>query len=221
MIQFIKNENFINGANELIKQLKLELIKNPVLWIISGGSNIQIEKYILDHLDKKYLSNLEIILADERFVPPNDPNSNYNQLIKSGFKQDSLNFEPILSNLNLAKTKETYLSLLEKKLSRCPLVIGQFGIGADGHTLGILPFSETINSTDKIVCYTGKDFTRLSLSLNFIKKRINYGYIFCFGKDKKTALSILNSDNDDINHYPSLIFQQIKGIKLYNEYIGG
>ncbi len=221
MIQFIKDQNFINGANELANLLNSKLSHGPVLWIVSGGSNILIEKYILDQIENKNLANLEVILGDERFVSSKDPNSNYLQLISIGFKNKRLNFEPILRNQNLEDTKKYYLNQLLNKLNKNPVIIGQFGIGADGHTLGILPFSTAISSKDKVLYIEGKDFMRLSLSLDFIKKSINYGYLFCFGKDKQKILQILKSGNGSQLKYPSLIFRQIKSIKLYNEYIGG
>lgn len=57
----------------------------PVLWLISGGSNIPIQKAVMDNLPDELTKILTIMPVDERVGPYNHANSNTAALRKAGF----------------------------------------------------------------------------------------------------------------------------------------
>jgi 6-phosphogluconolactonase/glucosamine-6-phosphate isomerase/deaminase len=186
-ITFIKSADSSPGEIELIKKITLALYKKQrVLWIISGGSNLEIATRIMFELNEDLTSNLQIILSDERYVKVGNKDSNYASLMEAGFDSKLSTFESILSNkLDPQQTVERYRQLYETKLAWADLTVAQLGIGEDGHIAGVLPRSPAINSKDKIVYYEGvKPFKRLSLSLDELAK-LHSADIFCFGLNKR------------------------------------
>lgn len=220
MLKFIQSNDFKPGANKLYNLVYKNLSLNKkVLWSISGGSNIEIESYILKKIPTHLLKNLFLILADERFVNKESNDSNYIQFLKSIQGRQNFHFEPILINNNLKETKKHYLNIFNEYFEETDIHILQAGIGKDGHTLGVLPHSPIIYSNKIIESYQGKDFSRLTLTLKSISK-FEYIFIFCFGKDKKEGLNKIYANKTTLEEIPGLIYQQIKSVKLYNDYIG-
>ena len=104
------------------------------------------------------------------------------------------------------------------------IIIGQFGIGTDGHTAGVLP--GTIGVTDHgTACFyarrkllqgrEGKNFDRITLTLKTIRN-INITYTFAFGDSKKEIVEKLKNENISLAEMPAQILKEIKESYLYS-----
>ena len=220
MINFIKTDSPGLGEIDLSREISRLLAEDKkVLWIISGGSNIGIEATIMRQLDQSKTNNLMIILGDERYGQKGHKDSNEQQLEANGFYIGNATLTPILEEKPLADTTEDYGHKLSQLFEWADEVIGQFGIGDDGHTAGVLPGSVGVENKEMAVSYRAEDFTRVTMTLESIKK-LTKAYVFCFGKSKQTAISNLKDRTSDINDCPSLVFYNIPSVYVYNDLVG-
>jgi len=220
-MQFIKSADSSIGENDLANSLVEELNKGPVLWLISGGSNIALEVQILKKISPPLTKNLNIMLVDERLGPSGHKYSNYQQLLDSGLKLGQANFPNVLENYSspleaLSRYNEVFTDLANKSST----IIGQLGIGTDGHIAGILPGSQAISSAKIAITYDSPPYKRLTLTLKSLKN-INQVYVFCFGLDKRPALERLLRSSEDVDSLPSKVLCEIKNVKVYNDQLKG
>ncbi len=226
-MEFIKSADTKKGDKALLARLKKELKNNQkVLWLVCGGSGIKSEVKILKalrkSLDKELLERLAIMLMDERYGSLGHKDSNWQQLIEAGANFDELYAMPMLhkSGLSLEKTVEFYAKLVKTVFDAADVIVGQFGIGADGHTAGILPGSPAANNVDKLVVgYEAKPFTRITLTHQALKW-VDAAYVFAFGKEKKAALSNLKAGKLQFQQAPSMILRDLPEAYVFNDQIG-
>ncbi len=215
-MKFVKSVNSSEGQAKLAQKLSDSLSSGPVLWLVSGGSNIQIEVNVLNQLEKSLTSNLKILLSDERFGPKGHKDSNYYQLMSSGLNLKNASFPDILQgNPSPEEAKGVYLKMFNKFKGQSK-VIGQFGIGDDGHIAGVLPFTLGATTLDSVVYYESRPYNRLSLSLRALKD-IDISYVFCFGANKLNALKRLKAAQESLDSFPSLILNDMKNVTVYND----
>ena len=220
MISFIKTTDPGLGEIDLIKEINTKIsTNNKVLWILSGGSNIAIETTIMSNINQEYAHNLKIILGDERYGLKNHKDSNEKQLEDQGFATGNAEFFPILIEKSVDETVSNFSINIDKLTTWADYIIGQLGIGDDGHTSGVLPNSSGVDDPHNVVSYRGPDFHRITMTLHSIE-RINQVYVFSFGKSKHNALLKLKDKADNINNLPSLVFYKIPYVYVYNDYIG-
>ena len=120
-----------------------------------------------------------IFLVDERFVPHNDPDSNFG-MIKNDFLEKidipNANIHPIYFNgtaLDAASKYEEgiriFFKLEDDQTPQFDLII--LGVGEDGHTASLFPGHEALSENKHLACavsYTGVNNERISLSLPLI-----------------------------------------------------
>lgn len=88
---------FIKGSPEdAVKNISKRLLSvlssgQPLLWLTSGGSDIPIQKAVMDNLPDDLTTILTIMPVDERVVPYNHADSNTTQLRRAGFNLSTLN----------------------------------------------------------------------------------------------------------------------------------
>jgi len=208
---FIKVKNSNEGQNYLIKALVKQLdIEQRVAWLVSGGSNITISTEVRRKLPTNKLKNLRVALIDERYGPIGHADSNFIRFQQAGFDFSNIDFEPVLiaDNLNLEQTTKDYERRLKDLLRESDVVIGQFGMGIDGHIAGILPHSQACTIDDRLVIgYQAQDFERITLSFKAIRM-IDESYIFAFGENKRGPLRSLYDENQPLDDQPVHIFRQ-------------
>jgi 6-phosphogluconolactonase/glucosamine-6-phosphate isomerase/deaminase len=194
-------------ARELITNLNKDL---RVIWLVSGGSNSEITAKVLGRLPKDKLKNLTLALVDERFGRVGHSNSNFTKLEQVGCDFSNIKFEPVLrdDNLTFEQTTNNYEQSIRILFEKSDIVVGQFGIGADGHTAGILPHSPATAIDERLVIgYQGPDYKRITLSFKSITM-VDLAYIFAFGKDKDSALQLLHDQDQSLSEQPAQIFRQ-------------
>ena len=208
---FIKVKDADEAAKYLTRVLLEALNKDAkIIWLVSGGSNSEITVAALNNLPDNKINNLTLALVDERFGKPGHRDSNYHKLQQAGLDFSRVNFEAVLTSpdLNFDACLKSYENRLQTLFKEAAVVIGQFGIGADGHTAGILPHSEACSIDDRLVIgYQAADFQRITLSFTAIK-RIDQAYVFAFGEDKRPTLSLLHGKDLPLADQPAQIFRQ-------------
>lgn len=129
-----------------------------------------------------------IFLVDERFVPHDDPDSNFGMINKTLFSKidiPAVNIHPIYTdgtaNDATEKYEEDIRNFFELKAGLIPqfdLII--LGIGEDGHTASLFPNHEALSERWRLACavsYPGAKYKRITLSLPVINNAKTIVYL--------------------------------------------
>jgi len=220
-MKFIRTTDWEEGTQAPSQRLAAELKHKRVLWLVCGGSNIAAEVKIMELLDDALTQRLTVFMTDERFGEFGHNQSNAKQLLDAGFQPKQAVFVPILvAGWGLAETQERYGQALQNAMEHADVVIGQFGIGADGHIAGILPGSPATTATEWVVAYEAPPYTRVTLSFPALR-RIDAAYVIAMGDDKRTALHKLETENLPLAEQPSQILKELSEAYIYNDQVGG
>ncbi len=195
-----------------------------VLWLICGGSNIPIAaeamREIRTAVPEKSLKHFTIAQTDERYGPPGHPDSNWKQMQDVGFDFSGVRAIPILTGKTLDETIADYeraiMPVFDEVLGAGGQVIGQFGMGEDGHIAGILPYSLAVNDPRGVSGYEGKPFTRVSLTPPVLMK-ITAAYAFVFGASKGAAVRKLRDGSLPLDEEPAQILKDLAEAYLYTD----
>ena len=192
---------------------------NRVLFLLSGGSNIQTAVRIISAIPENLKANLSISLIDERYGDAGHSDSNWQQLLLAGLTSDAATFYQVLQGKDLEETREAYEAFIKTSLEENDISVGLLGIGPDGHTAGILPNSPAASENSQLVAgYTSEPYKRLTLTFPALKK-LSTAYIFAYGETKKPTLQQLKSQNIDLSEQPAQILKQLKEAYLYNDQV--
>lgn len=219
-MEFIKiNKN--EAGKVLADKIGESLQKNnKVLWLLSGGSNISISIEALNLLKNNFGNKLKellsVTLTDERYGPVGHADSNWQQLSEAGFDFNLCKkVVPVLTDASLEETTRSFSENYQQLTCGSDIIIGQFGIGSDGHTVGVLPGTIGVTDTDIACGYISEKFIRISLTLSVIK-HIQLAMIFAFGPDKREVIEILQSKEIPLNIMPAQILKKVSESCLYS-----
>ena len=219
-MQFIISPNPQDGIKSLADKIITELNGGKkVLWLIPGGSNIPITIEIMNIIHKSvssdYLANLAVILTDERYGPENHPDSNWKQFIDLGLNTTGIKAHPVLSgNTSFSETIIQYGKMAGKLIEESDIVIGQFGMGSDGHIAGILPHTVAVSELGPTSGYESGTFKRITLTFPILR-HIDTAYLFVSESSKKTAIENLKKEDISLNDQPAQILKEIKESYVY------
>ncbi|MEJ0072936.1 MAG: 6-phosphogluconolactonase [Candidatus Saccharibacteria bacterium] len=194
-----------------------------VLWLVSGGSNIKTEvevmRLVRDHCGDK-LGGLAVMPMDERYGPPGHKDSNAQQLREAGFEPGEATFVDVLTHgVPLEQTIAFYTDVAATAFASAGVIIGQFGMGDDGHVAGVKPDSPAADADEVTVAgYEWEDFTRLTLTPVTLA-RINVAYLLAYGSNKKTMLKRLQANKQPLNVLPAVLLYEIPEVYVYNDQI--
>ena len=176
---------------------------------------------IMKSIPKDLSSGLSIMPVDERFGPVGHDESNWAKLMAASFDAKQANLRPVLAGgLDFEATAKRYNEMAIQAFADSNLVIGQLGLGADGHTAGILPNSPATHVVEATATYyEAPPLRRLTLTFRALKK-INVAYVLAFGADKKTALENLKQDIS-LEQEPAQILKDFPEVYIYNDQLGG
>lgn len=223
-MEFIKTADSKTAIHAVTKRLQKELKDGKrVLWLVCGGSGIAAEAQVLKALQKNgSTENLAIMLMDERFGPVGHSDSNWQQLLDAGCDFTGMYAMPAITNPEkpLKQTVADYAKLTKVALDAADVIVGQFGVGADGHTAGMLPNSPAVKKTvARVVSYESPPFTRITLTRQALNK-VDAAYVFAFGNTKRGALMDLRANKKSFERLPSKIFWELPEAYVYNDQIG-
>lgn len=220
---------FINTPIEqatpsITKALKRALDQHTnVLWLVCGGSNIKIQVAVMNTLREKYpelLDSLTVIPMDERFGTEGHADSNYKQMLEAGFDAgDAHWFDVLVNDQLLAETVAYYENIVEDTFAEAQYVIGTFGMGADGHTAGVLPNSPAVKDDSAVVVgYEAPGFTRMTITPHILT-RCNQAFVLAYGAAKEKALRDLEENELSIIAMPAKLHYDIADVTVYNDVI--
>lgn len=209
------------AVSQIADYLNLLLTKHKsVLWLTSGGSCIDVSVTVLRHLKLTGAGKLSVGLIDERYVDLDSTNSNWQQLTSSEFSNSALQLYPILKpNLSHEATAEAYSQQVEQLFNENDVSFGLFGMGADGHTAGLLPGCPLLSEQKLLVgSYTGPDFKRISLTPAGIA-RLDQVVLYAAGENKWPQLERL-SQALPASEMPAQLLKKFQPLKVYTDYKG-
>ena len=218
-IKFVKTTDKQQIAEAIANRLNSELSNDKkVLWLVSGGSNIQLAVEIMKQIPDDLSWNLTISLIDERFGEVGHADSNWQQLLDAGIDFKQAKAIPILDgSKNLNQNADNYEKKFREMLTENDVKIGLFGMGADGHTSGILPETVAARETtdDKLIVGYQDKFARITTTFVAIKK-LDETFLVAFGADKKPAMEDLKTEIP-LEKQPAQILKQISETTVFSD----
>jgi len=218
-IEYIVDEDRVAGERRLGEELGGLLgAGKRVLWLVSGGSNIDAAVRVMDGLAESKLEKLTVMLMDERYGAVGHADSNWAQLLEAGFKARRTRTVPVLTEgADIEETTNKFATSAEQEFQQAEVVIGQFGMGADGHTAGILPNSPA-TTDDQVwaVYYDGGQYQRITLSLYALRK-VDAAYLLAYGADKSDQLQTFCNQELSITDQPVQLLKAIPRTYVFNE----
>jgi 6-phosphogluconolactonase/glucosamine-6-phosphate isomerase/deaminase len=194
-----------------------------VLWLISGGSNIAVEKSVMDmvrnHANGK-LTGLAILPIDERYGPAGHKDSNIQALRDAGFDPGAATFVDVLMhNTPFDQTVSFYSEVAATALSNASIIVGQFGMGSDGHIAGIKPESPATEPDESTVAgYEWGDYSRMTL-MPAALRQVTVGFLVAYGADKKKPLVQLQKKTVPFKRLPARLLYELSDVRVYNDQI--
>ncbi len=204
--------NFI--ADSIIKGLSEG---KKVLFFATGGSSIAVASKVAELLADKSLSNLTVMLTDERYGPLKHENSNWYRLVKNGFNVPGAIFVPILIGEGIISTTQKFNIVLDQQFKIADYKIGLFGIGKDGHTAGILPGSVAVESQDLAASYDTPIFVRITITPRTIEK-LDEAVVWMQGEEKWGVVKDLVENDIEIIKQPAQILKKVPLLTIFTDY---
>ena len=178
-IRIFKNlENLsFEAANIFIKQSANAITERGQFLVALNGGSTPTRLFQLlatDHRDKVAWDKVHVFWGDERCVPPDNPESNFNQAqthLLSHVPIPEANIHRIKGELEPAEASREY-SLTLRTFASPPLEFPRFdlvylGMGEDGHTASLFPGSPidvTVPTLPVIAHYQGRPANRVTLT---------------------------------------------------------
>jgi len=185
----------------------------------SGGST---PKSWFDYLAENHAEDipwerLQIFWGDERFVPPDDPESNYGMTKKHLLEKIKIpeeNLHRILGELDPASAAEQYEKELKDNLGDKPvfdLII--LGMGDDGHTASIFPHEIKLWDSERL-CVVATHPISVQKRVSFTGKVINNATAVTFmvtGENKSERVREIINEEPNSVYYPASLVKPNKG----------
>jgi 6-phosphogluconolactonase/glucosamine-6-phosphate isomerase/deaminase len=219
-MNFVRVHQLSDGVEPLRDRLIKELAdSHDVLWLVPGGSNIPLTVAVMSQIPDELTRRLTVMLSDERFGPVGHADSNAHQLDQTGFLAKGAHIIPVLrEGQDLASTTREYGAQFQKQAAAADIIIGQFGMGPDGHIAGILPGSPAVLSADLAASYEAPGFIRVTLTPKALTQ-VTAAYVFAFGEGKREALERLAHQTVSIDEQPAQLIRQLPEAYVYNDQI--
>lgn len=217
---FYTTEKAEDAAEFLAQSIVRELgLHKRVLWFVTGGSSIAVATLASKILSGYHKENphLTIMLTDERYGPLGHPDSNWRQLEDGGFSLPWAKSVPILTGDDRNTTNQKFNTALKEELHNAEYRIGLFGIGADGHTAGILPGSPAVDAPGWSFAYSAGAFERITITPKTIVE-LDEVVAFVQGKEKWKVMEDLKKNNLDIHKQPAQILKKVPLLKIFTNY---
>jgi 6-phosphogluconolactonase len=217
-------------AEETAKQFQKILMQslktdNNFFAALSGGNTPRILfRKLADSPYKEKIdwNRIHFFWADERMVPPGDPESNYGEAKKILFDNISIpagnihrikgEDDPKQEVLRYAAEIEEYIKKDQKGFPRFNLIF--LGIGEDGHTASLFP-GKTLQFTDeKNLCGLSKHPASSQLRISLTKETINNAEKIIFlvtGESKAETLAGILKNSSESKNFPGAQIKPING----------
>ena len=214
---------------ETLKKAKEE--KEQVLLLLSGGSAFEITKGIKFDCLGNYLT---VGMLDER-LESNPKINNFLQFKETDFyhlaKESGCEF--IESIPNEEETVGSFAKRIEyawrnwRTQNKAGKVFITQGIGADGHTAGVMPYGENRDFFEKtfeersrfVVGYDAGEKNqypkRATATLSFLKNEVDASLVWIVGKEKIKPFNDIMSDSGNLAETPARIIREMKNVIIF------
>ena len=189
-----------------------------VLWLVSGGSAISIAVAVAQKLQTTDASRLIVSLVDERYGEVGHADENWRQLLDAGFSLPSATLQPILKGESPEATTVDFAAFLKQQLAESDVRIGLFGIGADGHTAGVLPHSPAVLEAEFACYYSTETYKRITMTPPAIAA-LDCAIVYAKGPEKAVTLEALKQ-TIAITDQPAQILKQVPRCIVFNDHQG-
>lgn len=218
-----------------------------VLWLVPGGSSIAVAAAVSRQLSPELLGNLTVTLTDERYGAVGHPDSNWRQLDEAGFALPGATLLPVLTGIrntlstpeltrpstipdsgDAATTAPTDPATLQdvaarwgiqlkEALAAADFRLGFFGIGADGHTAGMLPGSPAITTTEYAAGYDAGKFQRLTMTIPAIA-HLDEAVAYAVGDSKWPVIDELATQSIEPAKQPAQALKLVHTLTIFNDH---
>lgn len=218
-VVFQKTDSIEVVANYLKSVLLEQLgMAKKVLWLVPGGSAIAVTAAVSRLLAGHQLEGLTVGLTDERFGDVGHADSNWQQMSQAGIYFAKATLLPALNGADQATTTTAYATSLSQAFAKADYKLGLFGMGADGHTAGILPGSPAVTDGQWAVSYQADPFIRLTMTPKAIR-HLDEAVLYAMGQAKQTALHNLKSSLT-LAEQPAQALKAATKLTVFNDQIG-
>jgi 6-phosphogluconolactonase/glucosamine-6-phosphate isomerase/deaminase len=222
----------LEGASKHINDILAVHIDRPILLLVAGGSAMP----IVEGINPEYLTDLlTVTVTDERFTDDIE-HSNFDTLQTTAFYNELIQVGAFCINTSIFEgdTLEIHAQRFEKNINEWRkefpkgIIIGLFGMGADGHIAGIIPgiyttdeFTERFLGSKAVATVsdsTGKSAFehRVTVTLSFMKE-IDFPLVYLTGDTKIDALRKAIDPQADITQVPAKIVQELKSPVIFTD----
>jgi 6-phosphogluconolactonase/glucosamine-6-phosphate isomerase/deaminase len=200
-------------ANKIVSELSAG---KKVLWLIPGGSSLPAAAEAAKIISETAHDGLMVTLTDERYGEVGHLDSNWAQLMATGFDVPQAELVPVLIGESRQITTSYWAGQLERLLAQADFVLGFFGIGADGHIAGMLPHTPALESHEFAAAYTAGQFERITITPRVIAE-LDEAVGFTQGASKWPALSKLSFDAPIVEH-PVQQLKKVPEFTLFTDF---
>ncbi len=221
--------NSVNPVADYISEAIGEQLQSGkrVLWLVAGGSAIQVALLTSKLLIGNNLEKLVVTLTDERYGEVGHIDSNWQQLGQAGFELPGARLVPILHNESLEATGQVFADNLHDLFENTDYRLGLFGVGPDGHTAGILPGSPSATSIELATSYDDNNYdiqtpgvmrgvSRITITSSAIA-RLDEAVVFAMGNAKWPQLRRL-ADTIDTVEQPAQALKLVPKLTIFTDY---
>ena len=198
------------AAADLFTELSKESVQKEGRFValLSGGSTpLAMYEILKTRADLPWEQTI-LFWGDERFVPHNDPDSNFGNADEALLKHvpvplNNIHPWPFVPNdpEGAARTYETLLQATLGKLPRFDLTF--LGLGEDGHTASLFPGTGAVQAQGlTVVSRTEERGTRLSLTASALSRSRVVAFLVS-GEGKREALTNTLRAAHDPERYPA------------------
>jgi len=233
-VQILSSTHPDIDAARRINELLDEYRTRDTLLLFSGGSALS----ILAHIDTTALHERDTVsVLDERYTF-DENNSNMSALIANPFwerarKQHVQVIDPRPDEgEDLLDTAQRFdLALKHWHITHHDgIVIATMGIGADGHTAGILPHPhnpETFNELfhHQTRCVKGYHVDqrvspyqdRMTVANTYLLRHVDHAVVYVVGEEKRSALGAVYAEKGELHKTPARILGSMQDVALYTD----
>lgn len=207
----------------------------PILLLLSGGSAFDILSSCA--LPETTLG-FTVMMLDERFSEKREENNFYifsqtdfyARIKKAGATLVNTESAPEKTVEDLAQKMNDTLLRWEEEHPEGK-IFATLGIGADGHTAGIMPYPENPELfenlfTDEKRVVVGYDAgtknpipLRATVTIPFLKNRIDAGIVYAVGASKQAAFEKIRSEKGSLAETPARILREMREVTLFTDVI--
>jgi 6-phosphogluconolactonase/glucosamine-6-phosphate isomerase/deaminase len=217
-MRFVKSDS--EGAAAYIADVVREKLGagKRVLLFLSGGSAIAVAVALTEKLrGTPSVRLLTITLMDERYGEVGHADSNWQQLLDAGFMLPGATLLPILRGGDMTATADAFANAITEQLEAADYRIGLFGIGPDGHTAGILPYTSAVTETDMVHAYEAGGYRRITLAVPALTW-LDEAIVYAMGEAKWPVLAQLKTDLP-VDDQPAQLLKTIPALTIFNDHL--